>query len=526
MQDTREYVAPSMFGHGRGSARVERAPHAFVSQVVDDSKATVGFAQKKGSNPCTKCGFEHAVDAGCARNDNQRIRYDTSGPLVQRILESNDRAEKYKLCGEMIASLTKGAQNPHKRGSTLNDGKAHKAQQQPQHQQVGAGGKTNVDKERAPKDIIQRYMVNGLCIQEAVTGTCDNKDYPYKHSGKKGDPIKTKVQKVNFNITSFLTQVTDAAREENGVGPVAEMPVGMRFPFATLCFADLSGEQSEETGVDGGVEDGTRIDIDPASDFLDPLEVTLQPEPEILSEEEVEAQLFVMTGETVRERKRRFLKQLDWRAYSEEKQLKRILETWKLKWEQVPGDLRPRHIAPCLPRIIMPVKTRYELGEVAKNAQRERTGLTTEQEKVKSEKKRMIRVNQIAKFWRRLVCSRHRREEKHSSNLFWKKFANIITRREEKRTSGKELERLTNIFQRRKTNTPERAETPKTMQDTPRGKRKIKKQRFVIPMSEVNFKPGEESGEKQFKTNGKGCSLPLRSSSGAWRFKKARGKIR
>ncbi len=88
--------------------------------------------------------------------------------------------------------------------------------------------------------------------------------------------------------------------------------------------------------------------------------------------------MFAMTGETARERKRRFLKQLDWRAYFEEKQLKRILEAWKLKWEQMPGDLRPRHIAPRLPKIIMPVKTRYELGEVAKNAQRERTGLTTE----------------------------------------------------------------------------------------------------------------------------------------------------
>jgi hypothetical protein len=504
MQDTREYAAPSMFGRGRGSARVERAPHAFVSQVVDDSKATVGFAQKKGSNPCTKCGFEHAVDAGCARNDNQRIRYDTSGPLVQRILESNDRDEKYKLCGEMIASLTKGAQNPHKRGPTRNDGKAHKAQQQPQQQQAGAAGKTNVDKEHAPKDIIQKCMANGLCIQEAVTGTCANKDCPYKHSGKKGDPIKTKEKKVNFNMTSFLTQVTDAAREESGAGPVAEMPVGMRFPFATLCFADLSGEQAEEAGVDGEVEDGTRIDIDPARDLLDPLEVSLQPEPEILSEEEVEAQLFAMTGETARERKRRFLKQLDWRAYFEEKQLKCILEAWKLKWEQVPGDLRPRHIAPRLPRIIMPVKTRYELGEVAKNAQRERTGLTAEQEKEKTEKKRMIRANQLAKRWRRLVSSLRRREEKRSSNLFWKKFANIITRREEKRACGKELERLTNIFQRRKTNTPERVETPKTMQDAPRGKRKIKKQRFVIPMREASFKPGEESGEKQFGTSGKG----------------------
>jgi hypothetical protein len=109
MQDTREYASPSMFGRGRGSAQVERAPHDFVNQVVDDSKTTVGFAQEKGSNPCTKCGFEHAVDAGCARNDNQRIRYDTSGPLVHRILELNDRDEKYKLCGEMIASLTKGA---------------------------------------------------------------------------------------------------------------------------------------------------------------------------------------------------------------------------------------------------------------------------------------------------------------------------------------------------------------------------------------------------------------------------------
>ncbi len=65
MQDTREYVAPSMFGRGRGSARVECAPHAFVNQVVDDSKVTVGFAQKKGSNPCTKCGFEHTSRTRC-----------------------------------------------------------------------------------------------------------------------------------------------------------------------------------------------------------------------------------------------------------------------------------------------------------------------------------------------------------------------------------------------------------------------------------------------------------------------------
>ncbi len=118
MQDTREYAASSMFGRGRGSARVEREPHAFVSQVVDDSKATVGFAQMKGN------------------------------------------------------------------------------------------------------------------------------------------PIKTKEKKVNFNMTSFLTQVTDAAREESGAGPVAEMPVGIRFPFATLCFADLSGEQAEEADVDGEVEEG------------------------------------------------------------------------------------------------------------------------------------------------------------------------------------------------------------------------------------------------------------------------------
>ncbi len=87
----------------------------------------------------------------------------------------------------------------------------------------------------------------------------------------------------------------------------------------------------------------------------------------------------------------------------------------------------------------------------------------------------MIRANQLVKPWRRLVSSLRRREEKRSSNLFWKKFANIITRREEKRACGKELERLTNIFQHRKTNTQERAETPKTMQDAPRGKRKIKK---------------------------------------------------
>jgi hypothetical protein len=73
-----------------------------------------------------------------------------------------------------------------------------------------------MDKERAPKDIIQKCMANGLCIQEAVTGTCANKDCPHKHRGKKGDPIKTKEKKVNFNMTSFLTQVTDAALEENG----------------------------------------------------------------------------------------------------------------------------------------------------------------------------------------------------------------------------------------------------------------------------------------------------------------------
>ncbi len=108
-----------------------------------------------------------------------------------------------------------------------------------------------------------------------MTGTCANKDYPYKHSGKKGDPIKTKEKKVNFSMTSFLTQVTDAAREESGAGSVTEMPVGMWFPLATLCFADLNGEQAEETGVDGEVEDGTRIDIDPARDLLDPLEVSL-----------------------------------------------------------------------------------------------------------------------------------------------------------------------------------------------------------------------------------------------------------
>jgi hypothetical protein len=60
-------------------------------------------------------------------------------------------------------------------------------------------------------------------------------------------------------------------------------------------------------------------------------------------------------------------------------------------------------------------------------------------------------------------------------------------RREEKRARGKELERLTNIFQRRKTNTPEQVETPKTMQDTPRGKKKIKKQRFVMPMRGASF---------------------------------------
>jgi hypothetical protein len=80
----------------------------------------------------------------------------------------------------------------------------------------------------------------------------------------------------------------------------------------------------------------------------------------------------------------------------------------------------------------MPVKTRYELGEVVKNAQRERTGLTAEREKEKAEKKRMIRANQLAKHWRRLSSSLRRREEKRSSNLFWKKFANIVTRREEK----------------------------------------------------------------------------------------------
>ncbi len=42
------------------------------------------------------------------------------------------------------------------------------------------------------------------------------------------------------------------------------------------------------------------------------------------------------------------------------------------------------------------------------------------------------------------------------------------------------------------------------MQDAPRGKKKIKKQRFVIPMREESFKTGEESGEKQFGTSGKG----------------------
>ncbi len=42
------------------------------------------------------------------------------------------------------------------------------------------------------------------------------------------------------------------------------------------------------------------------------------------------------------------------------------------------------------------------------------------------------------------------------------------------------------------------------MQDAPRGKKKIKKQWFVIPMREASFKPGEESGEKPFGTSGKG----------------------
>ncbi len=211
-----------------------------------------------------------------------------------------------------------------------------------------------------------------------------------------------------------------------------------------------------------------------------------------------------MTGETVRERKSRFLKQLDWRVYFEEKQLKRILEAWKLKWDQVPGDLRSRHISPCFPKIIIPVKTRYELGETAKNEQGDRTGLTTEQEKEKAEKKCMIRANQLAKLWRKLGSSFNRREEKRSSNLFWKKFTNIITCREEKRGCGKELERFTNIFQLHKTNTPERVQTPKTMQDAPRGKKKIKKQWFVIPVREATFKSDEESGEKQFGTSGKG----------------------
>jgi hypothetical protein len=84
------------------------------------------------------------------------------------------------------------------------------------------------------------------------------------------------------------------------------------------------------------------------------------------------------------------------------------------------------------------------------------------------------------------------------------KVANIITRREEKRACGKELERLTNIFKCHKANTPERVETPKTIQDAPRGKKKIKNQRFVMSMRGASFKPGEESGGNQFGTSGKG----------------------
>jgi hypothetical protein len=146
--------------------------------------------------------------------------------------------------------------------------------------------------------------------------------------------------------------------------------------------------------------------------------------------------------------------------------------------------------------------------------QRECTGLTTEQEKEKAEKKRMIRTNHLAKRWRRLSSSLRRREEKRSSNLFWKKFANIITRREEKRACGKELERLMNIFQRHKSNTPARVETPKTMQDAPRGKKKIKNQRFVMPIRGASFKSGEESGEKQFGASGKGRFFTVSFFSG------------
>jgi hypothetical protein len=223
---------------------------------------------------------------------------------VQRILESNDRAEKYMLCGEIIASLVTGVHNPHKRGPLNNDDKVYKVQQQQQQQLSVTVGKTNADKERTPKDIIQKCMVNGIYIQEEVTGTCANKDYTYKNSGKKVDPIKTKEKKVNFNMTSFLTQVTDVAREESGAGPVAEIPVGMWFPFATLCFTDLSCEKTE---ADGEVADETRVDIDgPAP------EISLEQEPEILSEEEIETQLFTMTGETSIERHCRELKQLDW----------------------------------------------------------------------------------------------------------------------------------------------------------------------------------------------------------------------
>ncbi len=48
-QDTREYASSSMLGRGLGGARVERAPHAFVNQVVDESKTRSDLPRRWGA---------------------------------------------------------------------------------------------------------------------------------------------------------------------------------------------------------------------------------------------------------------------------------------------------------------------------------------------------------------------------------------------------------------------------------------------------------------------------------------------
>ena len=162
---------------------------------------------------------------------------------------------------------------------------------------------------------------------------------------------------------------------------------------------------------------------------------------------------------------------MDWVTYAHERLIRNVLRAWQVQWQTVPGVFKPRDILMRPPKIVMTMK-------VAKVAQGERTVEEEIADIHKMERKRVMRVNRIANLWRKLARNIKRAKQPKK------------TEAGDKRTLIKQTT----------------AQTVVECIDPPSTKRKL--MRYVIPMREASFLPGEETGVRQFGKSGKGRFFP------------------